>query len=449
MPNPASPPVLQRFGVLFAFGIIAFSLAVYLIGTYPNYGQKLVFDWDAADYRYMAEKFWGIPFVKESYFYVFPGWPRYMDAVPLRSIFPGSYFLFIQSLVGAINPEWLEYPETFALIYIGLLKLLLVAAYLCFYVACQRRYGAPLALCALLILTLPVTDGVWELTKIVFLGEILLRIFFLLLLAIMVSYDFQRRVLWKHILAFAVILTLCAHTKAQWALFGAGISLCFVFMHIIMRSFYPAIVMWMAVAVFVPLSVLLVNALVWDYPTLSPGIAAHANYKSRGLFMKYVCEQQDEETLVFCNHPNKKMHHRYWDIYMGADVSAQAYRALDTKAVPYFMQQPKKMLESFRSGLQLASNYPGAFWVLRVFDYFTWLVLLMGLFHRQTFLLGSFGLGLWLIPALANVFASYVARYHWLMQGMPLMLAVIILMHFLHLRRQKTEGQKMQEQQTV
>lgn len=431
------PGIDRKKALTIACFFILQSLILHLVFNYSDYTNKLSLNsWDAADYRYVAEKFWGVDHNPKSYVRFSEAWMHYLDAIPLRSIVPGSYYLLLSGLV-PIKSHYI-----FTLVYAVSMQLLLIGSYLFFFIACQKRYGLTTALYCLLLITLPIFDSGWGLTRTHFLGDVFLRAFFMLLLAMIITYEHISKNYSKQILIFAIILVLCAHTKAQWTAFGTGMAMAFVLLHVWMKSPWSVVRTWLAVAVAVPMSVLMVNYFVWDHPTLSPGISAHINNKTRGGFIDYVCEKQDIETIVFCTQANRALDHMWWKIYMGNDVSPEEFRALDKNVVPFLMERPKMITNGLSQGLYQATSYPHMPRVFKLLDYAIWAILLAGLAYQQTFLFSSFGLGMWLVPAISNIFSSYDPRYHELMESIPMVLAILILAHILPLWGQKIKRAK-------
>ena len=149
--------------------------------------------------------------------------------------------------------------------------------------------------------------------------------------------------------------------------------------------------------------------------------------------MASLCRSPTPETSVFCNKQNDI--NGFWGIYMGTDVTAPNYRALDARSLSYLLQNPGGMVIDFLSGLWYGSNFPAGASndppyssspLKRFIDLSTWIVLLLGLRRKDTMLLSATALGLWIIPGIGNVFGLYSSRYHRPIAGIPLALALLI-----------------------
>lgn len=394
-----------------------------------DFGARMHFyQKDSGDYRYLAEHFWGVEHIYDSYTPVM--WKRsfahYMDEMPARPVGPGSYLLLLQAVVKWLNPEWAGYGKPFNIIFCSSLKLMLMAAYYVFYVSCARRYGAGISLACLGALLLPV--GSWALTERHFLAEPLLRPFFVLMLAFLVRCYGPSRSVFSSLLGCLLLLILAAQMKPQWYLLSfilLGAALCIGWG---MKMPAHKIGLWIAAAVAAPLGVLLVNIIGWNYYGIAPASAQHANLKSKGDFIRTVCATEPKDALaVFCNRDKSELT-PWWNMYLGEEAKTQNFLALDKESLPYFLSHPENMMADFWRGLAKANNFIGGGWGLSAI---VWFMLCIGVFWQQTRLLAAMGMGLWAIPAIGVMFAVYDNRYYMVMAGLPLAIAIMIAYEYI------------------
>ena len=95
-PNGAPP------GALRLPALIAYTAAVFIIaasftsyaGQFSPVGRWQADTYDPADYRFVAEYFWNVPFVPDTYAsYVSDGWDSFLKTVPFRGIGLGTMYL--------------------------------------------------------------------------------------------------------------------------------------------------------------------------------------------------------------------------------------------------------------------------------------------------------------------------------------------------------------------
>ncbi len=401
---------------------------------------------DHADFRYVAEIFWGEPHDLRTYQPDFSeDWGRYLDAVPFRGIGVGTYYLTLRALIGFVNPGVAADPIRLGVFIAWSMKLLLASAYAIFFGVCRRRVGTRLALLCLALLLFP-----WKTWILIeeMLVEPLVRILFVLAMSVLLSIHESRGRLRLGAALFLFPFLLAAHLKAPWMFYPLLILPAIVLrLHaekLSLRHALPAV----ALTLCVPLTLLLVNVLWWQDLTLSPGAGLHAQFKT-GEYTSSLCRSPTPLVTVFCNRTTKL--NSWWNVYMGPDALPENYRALDRGVLPYILHTPQRMITDAFDGLRVASNVPegamdilpyGASLVILLLDISTWILLLVGLFQKETILLSAAGLGLWIIPAIGAIFALYDPRYHRPMAGIPLILAILIAVKLYGIWKKNGKQQK-------
>ena len=429
------------WGKILALGLIASSLLYFLICQSEDFGKNMEFRVrDSADYRVLAEHFFGIPHDKLLYENYFIGdFSSYLDKVPFRGLLPGSYVLLLAKAVEWIYPSWGNYGPEFRILYASLLKLFLVITYYTFYVVCARRFGVMVGLFLLLPLVLPLSA--WSFTEGLWLAEPMLRIAFVWMAIMLLSIERGTNTFFKYVLWVLILCVLAAHMKAQWFLLSFmmfAAALCAV-------GAYTISIKKLAVLAFVtliaPASIFLVNIWGWDYYGISAGSSMHAQHKTDGDFMRTVCQQPvSDDISIFCNR-NEDEVNGFWRVYVGKGTTKENFSALDKKSIPYFLDNIRWSLDDVKFALSQAQAFfdyddrlkP----VVHMLTYMTWAMLFIGMLHWKTVLPATLGLGLWVIPAWCNIFALFDIRYYTFTTGIPLMLAMIVTYEFYVLYRGK------------
>lgn len=422
--------IWQRYqlwiGLIPACAMILASLIYYLdysekFGTYMTLGTG-----DFGDYRYVAEKFWGIPHKLEQYHRDFSGgWGYYLDHVPFRGVLPGSMFVLVVGLTQWLAPHMAEQETTMTWIFVTVLQAIFCLSYLIFYLASARRFGAVAGL--LLLYPLLLTPTLWYMTEDIHIGEPILRSLFLLMAATLISYYDQPQGLFRMAVICLVLLLLCGLCKPQWILLAAGMFVVFFLLaqYSPLTSKQQSVLLLLLLCI--PASIWAVNYYGWGVSSLTPGTGLHANYKTQNRYMAYLCGNYLEDFQMFCD---RKTANSWWKIYLEKDVPPAAFITLDRESMGYFLQRPMGMWHDLVNGLQRAQNFLGIPWLSKASAYVTWLGLLLGLFRRETFLLAAYGIGLWIIPAIGNMFSAFDARYYHVMSGIPLVMALLIIYHY-------------------
>ena len=182
-------------------------------------------------------------------------------------------------------------------------------------------------------------------------------------------------------------------------------------------------------ALLVPVSVISVNWIGWRTTTLSPGFGLHANLRYEGDVLR-------EYSAIMAGAPDRpafadpdRPRLRWWNIYVGPEVTRAEYEAFDDSAAPTCgsarglpcatsgpacdsRQRCQPSNGSPRGRIRLEPLEPPWSTLVRWLDIATWILLAVGLAFPETRLLCAFALVLWIVPALGNIVSPYEPRYH-------------------------------------
>lgn len=390
---------------------------------------------DPADFRYLAETFWGVPHDMQSYGRDFhKAWGTYLDRVPFREITIGSYYLLVQSVGKLVHPGDSFSARDMGTWYSMSLIAFLCAAFWCLYDVIRRRYGVVIASLTIAVLAMPVEN--WLFTR-ALLAEPFLRIVVVLACAALLrlAFDEKRRGLWAACLGF--LLLACAQIKAHWMLLSVlllpAVILQWHWNHWKWRPALPLI----GAVITVPLSLIFVHAVGWGIASAAPGFALHLNHRTNGALIKAVCAEESaggREPPLYCIRRGPDFI-GFWSMNFSADGTASEYGNLDARARSYALSRPRALLRNFSAAFDKFVVVPGPLPLRpgalhnleQLVVLLTWVILAAGLFHRKTFLLSAAGIGLWVFAASSMVFEHYEARHFFAMAGIPTVLALLIV----------------------
>ena len=433
----------QAVVFLCAVGIILLSFGWYVsthgsVFSPPQEWQ--VHHWDDADYRYLAEHFFGVRHDFQTYGEEFAGrWGEYLTAVPFRDIGVGTAYLALKFFSGSSVDILLPL----------LMKIALGACYLLFFAAMYKRYGPIVAVISLSVLCFVFPQ--WQLTN-KLLPEPFLRLFFLLYFSMLLWSD--RKGGTSLLIGTFLFSLMIVQFKAQWMFYGGLILLAFVWISLRRHELKKAC-MVIALIVLLPLSLSAVHWIGWGSLSSVSGTGLHALWRTGNANLTYACDHQ-----LFRNAPPRvcegDIRFGSWSDFMHAQYSGQNLRQLsedlDAASNQYYLTVPTELLRHFGEGIVLAAPFPdvsplfggimqAVFWIVAA-------VLIGGLVYAKTAFLAWAGLSLWIVPAIGNVLATYDGRYHRPMAGIPIVIAFLIAVqlypplssrvrHMLHIMRAK------------
>ena len=444
----------SRLSLLAAPG--AYLAALVLIwASYSSYAAQFtpVGRWqaatnDPADYRFVAEYFWHVPFRAETYDVIWHGgWGDYLRLIPFRSIGLGSCYLLAGWLRLGHAPATPDEVLAAGIAFAYAQKVLLAAALVVLFAAIRRRWNTALALFAVVVTAFP--PVYWRISD-DFLTEPPQRVAFLLAFACAIlssgprSNDQRQR---SAAPAFALIALwiFATHLKVQWYV-GALLLLPVLVLEFSRGAWLSGRTLALTAAVLVvPLSVMAVNWIGWRTVTLSPGFGLHANLRYDGDVLR-------EYSAVMAAAPDRpafadpqRPHLRWWNIYVGPEVTRPQWESFDDFGRQYLRHRLGSALRNFWTGIELGSTVPGVQrvtqgrirleplehpWstVLRWLDAIFWILLFTGLAFHETRLPCAVALVLWLVPAIGNVVSPYEPRYHLPMSGVaPVAAACVVV----------------------
>ncbi len=410
-------------GFALPLALLIFCAGMYATLRHSIDVRPLTLMWnDPLEYRSIAEHFWGVPHESDK---LSIAWLRFLDTVPMREIIPGSYYLLAQRVHRLASSLF-----TFDQVYMVPLWLLLCGAYWALYCACRRAYGTVIAAASLLLLAVPLE--LWAMTEQV-MTEPFLRIGFVFAAALLIRLPSSKHPMRLLPLIFLALL-FCAQVKSQWWLLSPVMAAgALLFLHEKRLLDFRRALSVIALAICVPLSLATVHGIGWGVWSVMPGSGMHANVKSGGAYMHYVCEheQQSGSMPAYCNAAPGDLD-PYWQISVRRPTD---WHAFDSYGIGYFASSPPAMLKDFWQGIEQATNFsldtdlfraaqPARNIVLLLVDTACWVLMFAGLLRRETRMLCAFGLCLWLIPAIGNVFSVYATRYHRPMAMLPVVIGI-------------------------
>jgi hypothetical protein len=406
---------------------------------------------DPADYRFIAEYFWGVPFHPNTYDSIWHGgWGDYLRLIPFRSIGLGSFYLAAGWLRLGHAPATPEEVLAAGIALAYAQKVMLAIALLVLFGVVRQRWNTVLALFAVVATAFP---PVYWRTSDDFLTEPPTRIFFLLAFACAIVLSGPRRsddTPRSTIPAFLLLgLWLVAtHLKVQWYVGALMLLPALVFETSRANLISKCAVALGAAALAVPLSVMAVNWIGWRTTTLSPGFGLHANLRYEGDVLR-------EYSAIMATAPSRpafadpdRPRLRWWNIYVGPEVTRAEWEAFDSFGRQYLRQRSSSALSNFWTGLRLASTVPAVQritqgrirlepleppWaaLVRWLDVGIWILLLVGLAFSETRLPCALALVLWIVPAIGNIVSPYEPRYHLPMSGIAAVAAAFVVVTLL------------------
>jgi len=401
---------------------------------------------DPADYRFIAEYFWGVPFHPNTYDSIWHGgWGDYLRLIPFRSIGLGSFYLLAGWLRLGHAPSTPDEVIAAGIALAYAQKALLAIALIVLFAVVRRRWNTALALFAVAATAFP--PIYWRISD-DFLTEPPQRIVFLFAFACAIamsgprSTDDDRRAAPPFLLL--ALWLVATHLKVQWYL-GALLLLPVLIFETSRRALVSRrAVTLTAAALLVPASVMAVNWIGWRTTTLSPGFGLHANLRYEGdVLREYSAAMANAPDRPAFADPNRPQL-RWWHIYVGPEVTRAQYEAFDRFGRTYLRQRPGSAMRNFGTGLQLASTVPAVQRVtqgrirlepldppwatlVRWLDIAIWILLGIGLAFAETRLPSALALVLWIVPAIGNIVSPYELRYHLPMSGIGAIAAACVV----------------------
>lgn len=410
--------------------LIALSIAVYETGL-DEFDRKFqVYYSDPADYRFIAEYFWGLPFHGETYKDIFAGeWGDFLRTVPFRQIGMGTLYIVTQGIYHLFGDGPL--PES---VLPFLLKAMTAAACLLLYASLRKAVGKGAAFALLAAMLFPPWS--WVGTEF-FLAEGYLRLLFLLALALLLrTYADHDRSDRQTIFAVLILFLFASHLKVQWMLAAAMFTLGAA-VHAVLRTKKVATALVLCCAsLAIPLSLSAVNAVGWGRLSPTAGSSLHVIRLTGGKALLDVCGELKNDLGYVPYYCHEVESQSFWRVRIGA-LTGPTIRLLDERVKAQYLADRSAVRGRIIFGLGSMTEFPDdAFrfdsypdWtypITRVINIAAFVLLLAGLFLRRTLLLASFGLAIRLNPVIAGVFSVYDARYQFPVAGIALCIGAVI-----------------------
>jgi len=433
-------PTFGRTAAAYACAVLLAGGSFYTYATrYQTAGRWQAADFDPADYRIIAERFWGVPVAPETY-RIDASWLEFLQHVPFRGIGLGTFYLLVGTVTMGHAPSTSTEVLAAGARVATVEKILLAVALLTLFEVTRRSWGDAAAVFAIAATALP--PRFWRLTD-DFLAEPLLRICFLFLIACAIA--FSRRRSTTLAAAILALMLLAAHLKADWVL-GALLLLPVLLFELSPRRVAgSARIALCALAIAIPVSIAAVNWIGWHTASMRPGLGVHVNLKYDDTLRLPFCATlgAGDPAPPFCDEHRPKRW--WWRMYLGRDVTLAQIEAFDRYARGVLVAAPARDVREFAAGLAFASSVPGIAvdtgpglfrvvplanpWatIVRVLDVAVWALLLIGLRYPELRVPCAAALVLWIVPAAGNMVSLYELRYHMPMAGIGLACAFQVL----------------------
>jgi len=449
--------------------LLVWAAALLLIGlSFQSYAGHFRTDerwqaetYDPADYRYVAERFWGVRYRPETYWDSFnQQWRTLLDQVPFRGIGLGTLYLLAgQASVGhapATPPEILAA----GVVLTRTEKMLLALSSLLMFVVVWRRWGSLVGLASLAVLLWP--THIWRVSD-DFEAEPAERVLFLLALALCLwawpsprsrraDAPHRHRLAIAGLCAVGLLVTLL---KVQWYVLPFLMLPAWLLQGRTLRLRAGALLTACAGAVLIPATVLAVNGLGWQTYRLNAGIGLHINLKHGGRVLREFSADPRHRPNPLAD--TSRPRYPWWDIYVGPDTTRDDYAEFDRFALADEQQHLRETIGDFAEGLWLATTIPGVErlerglirfeplsppWssLIRVADVAVWLLLIWGWLLPPTRLASALCVGLWVVPALGHMVSLYEPRYPEPMAGLGAVVALGVVAEVWQGRRRR-DGQ--------
>lgn len=402
---------------------------------------------DPADYRFVAEYFWGVPFRADTYDVIWHGgWGDYLRLIPFRSIGLGSFYLIAGWLRLGHAPATPDEVLAAGIAFAYAQKVLLAAALIVLFAAMRRRWNTALALFAVAATAFP--PVYWRISD-DFLTEPPQRIVFLLAFACAVmlsgrnpAQDRRGSAISAYILL--ALWLIATHLKVQWYV-GALLLLPALVIEASRETLLSRRTLGLtAAALMVPLSVMAVNWVGWRTVTLSPGFGLHVNLRYEGEVLREYSTQMASSSQPPAFAEPDRPHLRWWNIYVGPEVTRAQWEDFDDFGRQYLRHHPGSALRNLWTGIELGATVPGVQRVtqgrirlepldppwsrlMRYLDVLFWILLAVGIAFRETRVPCAMALVLWIVPAIGNVVSPYEPRYHLPMSGIAAVAAACVV----------------------
>ena len=397
--------------------IIGAGIALFALHEGPMLPDTIPQCCDEADYRYLAEHFWGVPHDLSTYEQDFHGyWGMVLSNIPFRDLGPGTVYLMLDAFGLSARSMHL------------FLMIMLASASFVFFLCTSRMIGIARAATMLAILVLPPQQ--WLLTN-QFNAEPFLRAILILLLIpiIAVTTDTKRpafAALW-----IAVLILIASHFKVMWMIFGIML-LPVLLPRLLLQRQWAALAILTGGMFLIPLTQSVIHTIGWGDATLSGDAGLHLTGKYPS-FLPFVCARSPTSAISwnFCNQRNLEFK-PWWDFLREQSTSTDVIhliRSLDAATLPFLLSQPLEAAHNIFEGFRIATNFPNTdSFALHLIDWLTMIVLCCGILFRKTRILSAFAVALWSIPALGNALSVYDGRYHMIMAGLPLAIAALVVL---------------------
>lgn len=420
---------LKKYSVQYSHFLLFFFLSLfwffYIEGSIKT--QWVVTFFDPADYMFLAKHFFGM---SQDGILFLPDfnqrWQEFLTLIPFRQIGVGTFYIVLEKIFGSYVTIWGPL----------VLKTLISASYA--YI-CQiwhtKIKTIPSWIC---FITLIFTTTIWVNGSSMW-SESFIRILFIVILALIIKRVYSQHSSWKFITLLFILFLLLVNIKIQWILLGVPLLMYEAGVFIFEKKLKDGFITILLTAL-LPLSVLTINIIGWNYYGIIAGNSLHTMIKeeSRGSsFLYTICQNEEIIKLStrFCNEKKYFMNGTWGDFmkyqYPNQDLR-QLILTMDILSKKSVDNSPRAYFETIKQNYSNITNFPSFKEVdrkgfLTLIDIACIIAMLLGLFNMRSRRIALFCIAVWIIPLIGAHVAVWDIRYMTPMAGLPILGALIII----------------------
>ncbi|MEY4440597.1 MAG: hypothetical protein RLY49_223 [Candidatus Parcubacteria bacterium] len=412
----------SHFLLFFALSIFWFFYIEASIKT-----QWVITFFDPADYIFLAKHFFGM---SQGGIVFLPDfnqrWQEFLTLIPFRQIGIGTFYILLEKILGSYAIIWGP----------AILKTFIAAsyAYLC-QIWHNKIKSVPSWVCFVVLIF---TTTVWVNGNSMW-SEPFIRILFVLLLALFIQRIGAQYSTLHFIGALFILFLLLVNIKIQWILLGVPLLL-YEAGELILKKKIKQGVITILLTALLPLSVLTINSIGWNYYGIIAGNSLHTILKeeSKGSsFLYTICQKEEiiQLSTRFCNEKKYSMNGTWGDFmkyqYPTQDLK-ELIMAMDTLSKDMVDNSPQAYFKTVKENFSNLTNFPAAKnnekgIIPTLVDIACIIVSVVGLLNFKTRRIALFCLILWIVPLIGAHVAIWDVRYVTPMAGIPILGAICIM----------------------
>jgi hypothetical protein len=383
--------------------------------------------YDAADYVFLAEHFWGVPHSGNYGFDFSSEWREFLSNFPFRQIGVGSVYLILKFFLGDSVLKLGPY----------VLQFLLIATYIWLGSRISRQTGLTAGIASVVVLVgttyLPASGAM-------IFTEPFIRMFLVILTGLIVFNKDEDRAPYRLSILLPIVALFLVHFKMQWIIFVVLI-ISYEAVELIRRpSSKYELGVFLILTLMIPISLLAVNVIGWNCYTIgTAGYGLHAMNMEPGSgaqFLKISCEIPG----LFSHQPKYCAEQQYifstWADFLRFQYADQSIKeliaGLDRLASMKSNYTIGSIFETVYAGIPDITNFPFIeskgilFYLARSFDLLVGCICLIGLYFKKNRWAGAFFIALLIVTLAGRHVAFWDVRYLTTFAGLPIIIAAKI-----------------------